>query len=81
MRLTPMARIRVKFFSFAALTAAGIAIGAPIWSTGAALLICVAIPLALALQGTDSVRALLLPNRVATVASPVRKAVRHEQDR
>ncbi|MEV6813467.1 hypothetical protein [Micromonospora sp. NPDC051296] len=81
MHLAPMARIRIKFYSFAVLAAAGITIDAPIWSIVAPIFICVAIPLAVAAQGTGHVRDLFLPSRVAAPVPAARKAVRHAQIR
>ncbi|MET8233369.1 hypothetical protein ABZS77_22140 [Micromonospora sp. NPDC005298] len=79
MGLGPMARIRVKFYSFAAVTVAGIAVGAPMWSVLAAALICVAIPFAVVAQDAGPLRALFLPSRVAAPATTVRKAAHHAQ--
>ncbi|MBL6277989.1 hypothetical protein JMF97_17680 [Micromonospora fiedleri] len=76
-----MARLRVRFYSFAALAAVGIVIDAPIWSIAAAAFLCAAIPLAVALQGTGRVRALFVPSRVAKLAAPQREVVRDAQVR
>ncbi|MEV6695055.1 hypothetical protein AB0M35_26630 [Micromonospora sp. NPDC051196] len=81
MDLVPMARLRVKLYSFAVLAAAGVAIDAPIWSIVAVVSICAAIPLAVALQGTGRVRTLFLPSRDVTMAAPQREVVRDAQVR
>ncbi|WP_341715948.1 hypothetical protein QQG74_18115 [Micromonospora sp. FIMYZ51] len=81
MHLVSMTGLRVKFYSFGALAAVGVAIDAPVWSIAALVFLCVAIPIAVALQGTVCVRALFLPSRVATVVAPDRKVLRDAQVR
>ncbi|MGA4685178.1 MULTISPECIES: hypothetical protein [Micromonospora] len=79
MFVLPVARIRVTFYSIAALAVAGVATNAPVWSIAASLFLCVAIPLAVAFQGPEHLRALFVPFRAAEPAALTRKDIRHAQ--
>lgn len=73
--------LRVRFYSFAILTATGVVLNAPVWSIAASAFLCAAIPLAVAFQDPERLRALFLPVRAATAVAPVRKAVHHGEGR
>ncbi|MFJ8829608.1 hypothetical protein [Micromonospora aurantiaca] len=75
----PVARIRVTFYSSAALAVAGVATNAPFWSIAASLFLCVAIPLAVAIQSPEHLRALFVPSRATEPAALTRKDIRHAQ--
>ncbi|MFI7249136.1 hypothetical protein [Micromonospora chalcea] len=79
MFVLPIARIRVTFYSIAALAVAGVATDAPVWSIAASLFLCVAIPLAVAFQSPEHLRALFVPSRAADMAAHTRKEIRHAQ--
>ncbi|WP_244933198.1 hypothetical protein [Micromonospora tulbaghiae] len=79
MFVLPVARIRVTFYSIAALAVAGVATDAPIWSIAASLFLCVAIPLAVAVQSPEHLRALFVPSRATEPAALTRKDIRHAQ--
>ncbi|MFI2387797.1 hypothetical protein [Micromonospora aurantiaca (nom. illeg.)] len=77
MFVLPVARIRATFYSIAALTVAGVATDAPVWSIAASLFLCVAIPLAVAFQSPEHLRAMFVPSRAAESAAHTRKEIRH----
>jgi hypothetical protein len=74
MNRSPIAGLRVRFYSFLALAVAGVAVDAPVPSVAAAVFICAATLLAVALQEAGGVGALFLPSRFAHVAAPVGRA-------
>ncbi|MEU7714219.1 hypothetical protein ACIA8B_17935 [Micromonospora chalcea] len=79
MFVLPVARLRVTFYSIAALAVAGVATDAPVWSIAASLFLCVAIPLAVAFQSPAHLRALFVPSRAVDEAAHTRKDIRHAQ--
>ena len=79
MFVLPVARIRVTFYSIAALAVAGVATDAPVWSVAASLFLCVAIPLAVAFHSPQHLRASFAPPRAADDAAHTRKEIRHAQ--
>ncbi|MEU8073499.1 MULTISPECIES: hypothetical protein [unclassified Micromonospora] len=79
MFVLPITRLRVTLYSIAALAVAGVAVDAPVWSVVASLFLCVALPLAVALQSPEHLRALFVPSRAADAAAHTRKETRHAQ--
>jgi len=77
----PITTLRLKFYAFAALAAAGVVLNAPAWSIAASAFLCAAVPLAMAIQRPGRVRALFLPDRAADAAAPTRKVVQHAESR
>ncbi|MGX1615995.1 hypothetical protein ACWIF8_19150 [Micromonospora chalcea] len=79
MFVLPVARLRVTFYSIATLAVTGVATNAPVWSIAASLFLCVAIPLAVAFQSPERLRALFVPSRTVDEAAHTRKEIRHAQ--
>ncbi|MDO3684184.1 hypothetical protein [Micromonospora sp. C28ISP2-4] len=79
MFVLPVARLRITFYSTAVLAVAGAATDAPLWSIAASLFLCVAIPLAVAFQSPQHLRALFVPSRAAEPAALTRKDISHAQ--